>query len=354
MAKKKQIQESKYYDGRRLLSLKDINGEKPEIFMVDGNRTAGKTYFFKKYMLESYLKEGQKAQFCTIHRYKTDLAGVSMSFFSDISDDFPADWKYKEERLFDGSCVMYLLNDNICGFALALNTANKLKEKSGTFVNVKHAFFDEYQSEDNRYLKDEIEKMQSLHTSIARGHGKQTRYVPFFMSSNTVSILNPYYGLLGINKRLRSDTKILRGDGWVFEKTHNESASAAFKESAFNRAFSGTKYNKFASENIYLNDNTSLIEKPKGQGEYILTLIHNGSKYSLIKYDSLWYCQHGCDESYPSRFCVKVNDMDGSMTRIESNKAILKWLRGYFDSGLFRFQDLECKNIVLDILNLQC
>ena len=53
--------------------------------------------------------------------------------------------------------------------------------------------FDEFQSETNHYCTDEIRKFISVHTSVARGQGKQSRYVPVFMLSNPVSIINPYF-----------------------------------------------------------------------------------------------------------------------------------------------------------------
>ena len=34
---------SKYYDGTKLLSMKDLDGNKPEVYMVTTNRTGGKT-----------------------------------------------------------------------------------------------------------------------------------------------------------------------------------------------------------------------------------------------------------------------------------------------------------------------
>lgn len=34
--------ETKYYDGTKLLSMTDLNGKKPEIFICTSNRTAGK------------------------------------------------------------------------------------------------------------------------------------------------------------------------------------------------------------------------------------------------------------------------------------------------------------------------
>lgn len=40
-----------YYRLDRLLSKKDINGNTPEIYIVAGNRTAGKTFAIKEFML---------------------------------------------------------------------------------------------------------------------------------------------------------------------------------------------------------------------------------------------------------------------------------------------------------------
>lgn len=37
-----------YYDGTKLLSLKDINGNLPEIYICTSNRSAGKTTYFNR------------------------------------------------------------------------------------------------------------------------------------------------------------------------------------------------------------------------------------------------------------------------------------------------------------------
>ena len=38
----------KYYDGTKLLSMLDLNGNKPEIYMCTTNRTGGKTTYFAR------------------------------------------------------------------------------------------------------------------------------------------------------------------------------------------------------------------------------------------------------------------------------------------------------------------
>ena len=72
-----------YYDGTKLLSLKDINGEPPEIFICTTNRTAGKTTYFGRALVRKFLKTG--AKFCLVYRFKTELKGCEDKFFKDES-----------------------------------------------------------------------------------------------------------------------------------------------------------------------------------------------------------------------------------------------------------------------------
>src|SRR5699024_223926 len=106
----------------------------------------------------------------------------------------------------------------------AINSAENLKHCSHLLSDVDGMYFDEFQSESNHYCPNEVSKFISIHTSIARGQGKQIRYVPVYMMSNAVSLLNPYFSALGVSSRLRADTRFLRGDGWVLEKAFVDTA----------------------------------------------------------------------------------------------------------------------------------
>ena len=58
------MSENKYYDGTKLLSMKDINGLKPELFLCTTNRSGGKTTYFGRLEVNRFLKYGKK--FCLI------------------------------------------------------------------------------------------------------------------------------------------------------------------------------------------------------------------------------------------------------------------------------------------------
>lgn len=46
-----------FYDNNKLLNLLDENGNHPEIFISEGNRSAGKTISFNRYLVNNYIKK---------------------------------------------------------------------------------------------------------------------------------------------------------------------------------------------------------------------------------------------------------------------------------------------------------
>ena len=262
-----------YYDGTKLLSMCDINGEKPEIYICTSNRNAGKTTYFNKYMVNSWFKTNGK--FCLIYRFNYELDSVSDKFFKDIQALFFPNYTMTSKSRNKGLFHELFINDKSCGYAITLNSADQIKKISHLFSDVTKMLFDEFQSETNHYCPEEIKKLISVHTSLARGRGEQVKYLPLYMVGNPVSLLNPYYVSLNISSRLTNDVKFLRGNGFVLEQGFVESASKLQEKSAFNRAFENEAYIAYAAQNVYLNDNTSFIEQPQGQGKYCCTLRYN-------------------------------------------------------------------------------
>ena len=212
--------------------------------------------------------------------------------------------------------------------------------------------FDEFQSETNHYCNDEITKFISIHQSVARGGGKQSRYVPVYMIGNFVSLLNPYYTKLGISNRLNTNTNYMRGNGWVLEQNLNESASKAQEESIFNQAFADDKYIGYSSQKTYLNDNSTFIEKLEGKSNYIATINVEGKDYAIREYDcGLVYCDHGVDNSFPLKISVTTDSHQVNYIMLNRNSYIVSNLRFYFERGIFRFKDLDCKNAIMTMLS---
>lgn len=342
---------SKYYDGTKLLSLKDINGNTPEIYICTSNRTGGKTTYFGRLCVNRWLKKKEK--FMLVYRYNYELDDCADKFFKDIGKlFFQGSIMTSKKRAKGVYCELYL-DDEQCGYAISLNNADQIKKYSHLFSDTSIMLFDEFQSEANNYCSNEVKKLISVHTSVARGNNEQVRYVPLIMVSNPVSIINPYYVELNISSRLTDKTKFLRGNGFVLEQGYVESASEAQKSSGFNQAFSNNSYLAYSTDCIYLNDNLSFIEKPEGFPRYLATLKYNGTEYGVKEYaeQGIIYCDDKADSTFPNRISVTTNDHEINYVMLKRNDIFLSMLRYYFEHGCFRFKDLRCKEAVLKALS---
>lgn len=340
-----------FYDGTKLLSMSDLTGAKPEIYICETNRTGGKTTWFNRYCTKRFNKNGEK--FMLIYRFNYELDDVAEKFYKDISRLFFPGTHMTSKRKANGIYHELFIDDKSCGYAVSLNNADQIKKHSHMFSDTARMVFDEFQSETNHYCADEVRKLLSIHTSVARGNGEQIRYVPVYMLGNPVSILNPYYVELGISTRLRDDTKFLKGDGFVMERGFIQSASDAQLQSGFNRAFARNSYVAYSAQNVYLNDNKAFIERPEGSSRYLATLRYSGSDFAIREFSEagIIYCDDRPDRTYPHRISVTTSDHQVNYVMLKRNDMFLTNMRWYFERGCFRFKDLRCKEAVLKALS---
>lgn len=341
---------SEYYDGTKLLSLMDINGKKPEIYICTSNRSAGKTTYFNRLAVKKYIEKKEK--FCLLYRYNYELDDCADKFFKDIQILFFRSHSMHSERRASGIYHELFLDDIPCGYAISMNSADQIKKYSHFFSDTKRIIFDEFQSETNKYCPNEIKKFISIHTSIARGNGEQSKYLPVYMISNPVSLVNPYYLELGISERLKDNTRFLKGNGFVLEQGFNESASKAQKESGFNKAFSDNKYVSYSTENVYLNDNKAFIENPTGKNRYICTIKYDNIEYGIREYadNGYLYVNQIADTTFPIKITTTTNDHNVNYVMLKRNAPFISTLKLYFEKGAVRFKDMRSKEAFLSML----
>lgn len=342
---------SNYYDGTKLLSLKDIKGKTPEVFMCTSNRSAGKTTYFNRLVVNRFIKRGEK--FALLYRFNYELDGCDEKFFKDIKELFFPEYDMTAAKKMKGIYQELYLNEEPCGYAISINSADQLKRNSHLFSDIDNIIFDEFQSEQNHYCDKEVEKFISIHNSIARGRSKQSRYVPVYMISNPVTILNPYYVAMDISTRLQKDTHFLRGDGFVLEQGYNETAAKALKSSAFNRAFGSSDYIAYSAEGVYLQDDLSFVDTPTGRGKYVATIRYAGIDYGVREYPELGivFCDKSVDYQYPLKITVDTADHKLNYVMVSSNFILIQKLRYYFEHGCMRFKDLQAKEAILKALS---
>lgn len=351
-----------YYDGGRLLGSVDLNGGKPEIYICTSNRTAGKTTYFSRYVINKW-RAGQ-GKFMLLYRHINELDAVEDKFFKDVGKLFFPGLMMGAKKVAGGKfCNLYLApaldyekDSEIpwehCGYAVPLNSADFVKKCSHLFSDTERILFDEFQPETGYYLKDETRKFISIHMSVARGNGKQNRYVPVYMLANPVTMLNPYYISMRITDRLDYKTRFLRGDGWVMEQGYVESAAKAQEESAFMRAFQGEQYTLYGTQGVYLHDDRAFVNKMRGRSRYMCSILHKKEKYCVRSFDEsgIYYVAEGWDDTYPLKITSAMEEHQEGLTMLSRLSFISVGWKRAFEMGAFRFQTMKCKTALISTL----
>ena len=338
----------KYFEAHSVFEFKDADGNTPEILMVDGNRTGGKTTAFSRLFVDEFLKD-ETEKFFLLYRYKNDMKDVADAFFKDIKTLFFPEHNMKATGHANGSYYELFLDGKPCGYASSLTMASKLKRFSHIFSDVKKIFFDEYQDENNLYLPDEVQKFQSIHTTIARGQGNAVRFVPVYMASNSISIFNPYYTALGITGKINSKTKVYRGQGFVLLRLVIKDVAEAQKKSAFNRAFSASDYASSSIDNSFLNDDTFNVEKMQPTGTAVFNFIYNTVLYSVFRIGEIWYVRKGGDRTINPTFGVLQSDRGNGVKGFKTSPYFAYMKKLYEDACIF-YETTEAKNAFMTLL----
>lgn len=330
------------------------------------NRSAGKTTSLHRYFLKNALFENE--QFVVLFRRKQDLPKSSIQFsgalelfkeFKDVCSivDKPTAGKCVREYIatvqkeVDGQIEISQIK---IGYAVSLFDADDVKKYSALFSKVKRGCMDEFQIESGKYLKDELTKFQSVYNSIARGGGEQSRNVEMFLLSNDISMINPYYIYYGIPKRLKPDTKKLRGNGWVLIREHNADAEIALKTNTVNRSFENSAYQEYSSGDKQLVSVTSFIERLSGKSKYLFTVCYDKKKYGfrLSTENGYLHVSTKCDPTSIINYVLRDVDIKEGYFLLRKNSDIWKNLKKYYDKNSIRFENEECKNLIFDILGI--
>ena len=350
----------KFYDGSELLGKKDAEGLDPEIYIVcSRTRSAGKTVWFTRKLFEDYLETGQK--FVLFCRNKLELGSVAEGMFKAMLDIFHPQYSMKETIQMKGiySNILITSGDTEedkkvehCGYVIPLASSDNIKRISSMFSDASEGYFDEFQPEaKSTYIPDEVKRFLSIVTSVARGGGATRRRFPVYFSSNTISVNNPYFIELQLNKRIKPDTKWVKGIGYVFQKIENEEIQDEHANAGINRAFRGNKAIDFG-DNSWMNDNYSCVESPDkwGRADYYCTLINGKFTYGVKYYPEmrLYYVDYKADKTAGLTFNIKYDDMQPNVHLLKNSLSLIT-LRNAMEQGIVRFKDIRCKEACMDL-----
>ena len=355
----------KFNDPRIFINKKDINKECPEVFISCGSRGAGKTYGYAYGVLEQALGRQffdpnviKCGKFTLIARWEKEVGGLAQGIYDEIMLIEYPNASLTTKMSPDGLYSNVFFNEVDCepvhvGRVVPINKSDDLKKISHILCDTEVMLFDEFQCASmSSYVPEEIDKFIRLHVSLARGKGQASRRLPVIMISNSVSITNPYFVHIRVHDKIQSNTRNLKGDGFVLERFVNPNTSEELKQSAFNRVFAGSKELDSSIDNSWLNDDTSCIEKPDatwGRSVYYFTLVRDNKRYGVREFPGmgLWTINESVDGS--CQFVYNISK-DGNLNiPMLKSSPQMKMIRDMFTNGQMRFPNQACKSVALDL-----
>lgn len=319
---------SLYYNPNKLLSYNRI------LNFIIGARGIGKTYGFKKYCINRFLKLGE--QFIYLKRYKTDIKGVEQ-FFDTVSQEFPeTTFKVKGRELH--------INDKLAGWVMPLSAWQSVKSRE--FPNVCTILYDEFlleKSSKQMYMQDEPKALLNFMDTVIRNRDNAR----CICMSNAVSIVNPfflYFGLVpNVDKRYNAYESI------VVEIPDSVDFTEERKKTKFGKLIDGTDYGDFSLGNEFINDSQVFIEKRTKESRYQFSVVYKGMTIGVWvdTEKGILYLSNEFDPSSKKVYALTTDDLDENtmlMNNWKNNYYLGKMVNAFLN-GYLRFDNQVLRNV---------
>ena len=317
-----------YYNPNKLLSYNRI------LNFIIGARGIGKTYGYKKFCINRFLKHGE--QFIYLKRYKTDVKGVEQ-FFDTVSQDFPdSTFKVKGRELY--------IDDKLAGWVMPLSSWQSVKSRE--FPNVCTILYDEFlleKSSKQSYMQDEPKALLNFMDTVIRNRDNAR----CICMSNAVSVVNPfflYFNLIpNIDKRYNAYESI------VVEIPDSVDFTEERKKTKFGKLIDGTDYGDFSLGNEFVNDSQVFVEKRSKESKFQFSVVYNGMTIGVWvdTEKGLLYLSNDYDPDSKKVFALSTDDLNENVLLMNGwkNNYYLGKMVNAFLNGYLRFDNQVLRNV---------
>lgn len=338
-----------------------VRGYNAFITICCGARGIGKTFDWLKWAVCQFEKYGHK--FAWVRRTEKDIFGDKEKGIQGCAANFGRNVTEVYPRLdITTSGNLIFLNGEQCGeFRSLTGTQGAKGETRETKDLIVNMIVDEFliDTKAQHYIGGNAEPdlVANLYQSIARpdgvrGIGMETGHI--VLLANATSFANPYFYYWNITP--------FRGKYWydpeqlvVVEMSDNEAFAQTIKETRFGRAFRKTKYGAYAFDNSMLYDSPMFIEAKKPPTANKVFQVSYVKKNLCLWMDAqngtCWIGEGGKDDTIT--FAVTKDDMTLNTILLRNPKRTLfNLLIESYRYGDLRFQNMQVKSIVIDIMRL--
>lgn len=341
---------SGYYTGSELFGYKDESRKEPACFISTTNRSAGKTTFLLLLAKQIWEDYGKTTVFTV--RSVAEL-GSYRGIFSDVQNLYGWKEEIGEKVILKDGILEISMGNKTFSHVVSLKKSDAIKKFSPIFKDTILLCMDEYQTENGRYLKDEVNLFRSIYRTVSRGGGEQSRNVKILMLGNPVTLLNPYLLAFGISKKYSFGQNYIRGKRIVAEFRIIEEARKKLKENPATELFGEDETKYECGEEFLMNDNLYL-EKCKGKSTYLFTLLYGKNAYGIRKYNqkNIIHVGRGSDPGFQKVLAFREKDRTHNAELLEKRCFTWQVIMEAYRTCRLRFDSLESKYMIFELLNI--
>lgn len=308
---------------------------------IIGARGIGKTYGYKKFVINRFIKKGE--QFIYLRRYKTELKKIK-EFFKAVQKEFP---EYKLEV----KGKEFYCNGTLMGWAVPLSTWSI--EKSNEYPNVRTILFDEFLIEKSKlsYLPNEAEALLNMMETVFRDR-TNTRAI---LLSNATTVVNPYFLYFSLMPDVERRFNYFEDRGILIELCDSKDFAVLKKQTPFGRLISGTDYEDMSIDNEFVNDTDTFLEKRTKQSHFLCAIAYAGKifGYWVDENTGRIYASYDWQPNTRNLYSMTTDDHKENMLLMKNwkNNYYLSTVAKAFKGGYLMFDSIVIKNLHYELFN---
>lgn len=306
-----------------------------------GMRGVGKTYSWKRRVINRFINSCGKHQFAYVRRYATEIEAKKLErgFFTDIKKEFPG-----HDFAVDGDCAY--IDGKLAGFFLAVSRGIVDKGTSA-YDDVTDLLFDEFILAPGtyHYIKNECEAFEDLLENVFR-----LRDATICLFSNNISEVNPYFLFYGI-KFTRNSPNIYKREGLIAVKIKPGDYTEYKASTGRAKVIANTQYYKSSILNDSLVDDRTNIERKPSGSVCKFVMIIDGQKIGAWKAPvyGRWYLSPDIVNCGPFTFEWRLDRAGSKAMLLNYKHPYIKAIMDSFQSGALFYENQTCKNLFLKI-----
>lgn len=206
----------------------------------------------------------------------------------------------------------------------------------------KKIVFEEILEPKNRYIKNEVEQLFEFYVTVDRYTNTQ-----LFGIANLMTSSNPYFEYFGI-RPFTEEFRWYKNKTLLVQNVKLEAMESFVKSQRFYNLIEGTDYADYLTNNTPWQDDNYAVEKRPVKSKLIYNIRLKDELYGIWELNGLYYISK---KNNPQCLTFAgLKSMIGDDIPIKKNEHIHKMLNTWNDNGALRYETIQIKDIISDVI----